>query len=248
MSDDEKEIPFEDYGEYLSTPWFYFERKKKFKLYQKGITSYRPSGSPFESMRNYDTGVALAPVVTTFQPRSMSEMIGDFFVSEKPKLTHLGRHADLYIIWSVTQGRYRSDTNKRVWCFLGEDPAILKLRYADRNAWHKLLESDGFQIVKEVTALCNQLYAEILHRLMRYDGKSKFYKACLENYRNLPEFEQFQSHRGREHKTNTWQFQGAPQGGNKPAFKPIKAVANKIHSVHRTLLNYHVWLPDLRGT
>ena len=245
-SDDEKGVnPYFDYMEYTAQPWVYFERQKKYKLYRKGISSYcKQAGSPFASTNNYDVTEERQPSVIAFQPRNVKDMLADFFVSGKPKLTFLGKHADQFIIWSVCQGRYRANSNKSVWVYQGADGDILKLKHGESALWRKVDETVGFGIIREIAEMCDRLYAEILHRFARYSSSSKYYKCCLENYRNLPEFAQFQTHRTPDHKKMVWIHQGRSQGGKKKDMKPEKPIANKVQSIHRALLNYHTWLPE----
>ena len=242
---------FADYVEYRTTPWIFFERLKKFHLTGEGITSYaKQTGSPFASSKNYDTTeTRVSEPHVAFQRRTNEDMLNDFFIpSGKPKLIYLGMQVDRFIIWSVTQGRYRVDTNKKVFAYQGTESDILKLKYGDAKMWRRVDESSGFLILKLITKTCNELYTDLLEKLSRYeaDAHSHYAKNCLTNLRNHPEFVAFQRYRGYEHKNYKWVFQPEPQGGGKEDREAAISISNKKHSVHRSLLNYHFWLPSLK--
>ena len=132
----------------------------------------------------------------------MSEMLRFFFLSKQPVYTHLGMHVDQFIVWAVTRGKYRSDSNKKVWVHQGTHQDILKFKHGDPELWLKVQEDHGFHIIKEITKTCNLLYDMILQKLTRHNSTSKFHACCLENLRNLPEFVQFQSYRKPAHGTD----------------------------------------------
>jgi hypothetical protein len=250
MSDDEKENPFSNWSLYTATPWEMFERRKKHRLFERhGVCSYRAQrGNMFASTRNYDTTEDRRPTpLTTFEERSMKDMLLGFFDDGKPFLSHMGPHVDKYIFWVVTQGKYRSDSNKKLSVYQGTDTDILKFLYGDKNMWLRVDEDVGFRIIKAITETCNQLFEEILVKMTRYNSGSAAYLCRLTNLQNLPEFVQFQKWRKHEHKSHIWYYCPKKQGGKMPDIPAIAPMKNKTHSVHRMLLTYHFWLPSLKS-
>jgi hypothetical protein len=226
-----------------------FERFAKYHLLERhGICSYKPQDGPFASSKNYDTTEERRAVpLTTYEQKTMTEMIVCFFSNGKPIYTHLGMAVDQFIIWAVTRGKYRSDSKKRVWVHQGTHRDVIKFKHGDGALWLKMTENDGFHIIKAITKNCNLLYEEVLQRLTRYDSNTSGHNCRLENLRNLPEFVQFQSHRKMQHKECKWHYQPRPQGGNKADFPAAKSIRHRKHSVHRALLKYHFWLEPLKN-
>ena len=184
----------------------------------------------------------------SFEAREMADMLKDFFHNGKPVLGHMGQQAALWILWSVTRGKYRVDTNKRMWVFTGEDPhfRLLQTKHWQKVEGFSYEYSDSDSIMKQITGTCNRLCGKVLQKLKRYPGKSKYYKCMLLNLRNLPEFVMFQNGRAHAHKQNRWFYVGRSVGGNKADLKPAPSIPHAMCSVHRMLEDYHDWLPGLK--
>ena len=183
-----------------------------------------------------------------FEPREMADMLKDFFHNGKPVLARMGQQASLWILWSVTQGKYRVNHWKKMWVFTGQDPHIRNLLTSnwEKTEMFSYEWIDSESIMKEITNTCNRLYAKILQKLKRHTSKSKYYKCMLLNLRNLPEFVMFQNGRAHVHKQNRWFYVGRSVGGNKQDLKPAPSIPHPMCSVHHMLEDYHDWLPNLK--
>ena len=250
--------PYDDYMSY-EHPW---ER-----LYQKHL---------YRAHNDGDTGVLLEftdhpnRLQSDFQPgfRTIEEMVQDFFSMPqshsrggKPDLFLLGQHADLNIIWAVTQGMVRMDVNKRLWVFAGMRPQtigkvawVTSLKHSSDGFWESVLALDEWvggspPLLAEITRLCNTLYNELLAKLRRFRRRKSngdYFHNTLKNFENLPRFVRLQRDREHEHKKCLWYHTGITQGGNKGRKRATTAEANRKHSVHYTLQRYHCFLSSIR--
>jgi hypothetical protein len=136
---------------------------------------------------------------------------------------------------------------KHMYMFTGDKDDILSLKFGSENCWR--LVNDGWGVIAEVTDACNELYTALLRKLNNFPNPKKYRgrKQKIDNFKNMPEFVQFQSHRGHAHKKqqSKWQRIGDTLGGNKGYKKPEAPEPNGKHSVHRMLMDYSSWLPDL---
>ena len=231
---DEKQNPFEEWPS-CTYPWEYVEQRRKSRLFNEGTFLYKTKVRPVGEIR------------TEFEARPMSEMLKDFFTRNgNPKLYRLGKFADLWIFWSVTQGMYRMNRLKQMFVFQGESPDILRLKHGSENYWYHVSEHRGFQICHEITDTCNLLHSQILQKFVRCNNRTMYRKNSLVNFRKIAEFVQFQTYRSNEHKQRRWTYQGRKRGGNQPTLKAAPSIPHPQHSVHRILTDYHMWLPTVR--
>ena len=167
----------------------------------------------------------------------------------RPSLRKFDKSSHLCILYYVTQGRFRSDKNKRLWYFAGtpndsEDSAWLaSIKANNTNEYWKLVDNP-FEKLEEISTLCNSVYEELLYSLEHTTGNTSrdMFKNILVNFRRLPEFVAYQSHRGHVHKQHVWSFVGVLKGGNGGRGEPAKSIPNRIQSIHWYLTKYHVFL------
>ena len=127
--EDEKEEKVNEFADWPSRedPW---DRLNAHWLYKNGVPQFDE-----DLMVKKRPAAEIKVLKERFEAREMVDMLKDFFHNGKPVLGHMGQQAALWILWSVTRGKYRVDTNKRMWVFTGEDPHIrnLQTRY-----WQKV--------------------------------------------------------------------------------------------------------------
>jgi len=184
-----------------------------------------------------------------FTPEPPKYYVDQFFTAKgKARLVRLGQHVDRWIVWTVTQGMYRMDSNKRIYTYKGIRPTILHLASSE-GMWLKVGDAYNFPqpILQGITETCNMVLEALQNRLNRYETKPKykFFKCVFENLGRHPEFVQYQKHRGHEHKQFRWHYAEPPrEGGNsKSAAKPVLL---RKESVHNILKRYHAWLPPIQ--
>ena len=232
--EEEKSNPFENWMN-EPMPWGYLEQHTRSELFKRGIFVYD------NSVETRD------PPHTEFEPRPEEDMLKVFFTKKgKPRFARFSAHADIWIFWAVTQGRYRMNREKQMFLFQGTNPGILKLKFSSANDWTRM--EDGFNILGEIIEACTHLFCIIERKLVKYNGTTQIYKSRLENFRNIPEIVQWQSWRRPEHKKqqSRWKYQAKKLGGNKGYAKEAKNIPNEKHSVHRIVQDYHLWLPTVR--
>jgi len=238
--------PYTDWAS-VSTPWERLERYAKCQ-----ICKLAAAGRPFQKC---DRNHLLKPhprrtdalFWSEFKEAPQEEMMKDFFLPNgEPRLLRLGQNFDWWIFWSVTQGFYRMDRNKRIFTYVAEGtPTILDFKDS-KGYWDKCYTGDGFPILAEITEACNRLIAAVLARLSRYPERTKAVLCVLENMIRLPEMVMFQSYRGHEHKQFRWIFQVGPNAGGR-APKVAKPLPIPKQSVHWMMMSYHLWLPPLKN-
>ena len=245
--------PYDDYLTY-EHPWARLYRKHQYRVHEDGDL-----GVLIEFTDHPDR------IQSNFVPgfRPISEMVEDFFTGGKPDLFLLGQHADLNIIWAVTQGMVRMDVNKRLWVFAGIPPTpktigqlawVTSLKHSSDGFWGSVLSLDDWvggspPLLAEITRLCNTLYNEVLakfRRNRRRKSNGDYFHNTLKNFQNLPRFVRLQRDREHEHKKCLWYYTGVTRGGNKGRKRAVAAEANRKHSVHYALQRYHCWLPPIR--
>ena len=231
--EEEKSTPFEEWMTCVC-PWEYVEQRRKSRLFKKGVHVYDTKVLPVDVPR------------TEFELRPMSEMLRDFFQEGNPLMYKFGQSADMWIFWSVTKGMYRMNQMKQMFVFQGQSPDILRLKHGSENFWLQVSEHRGFENVQKITTTCNQLYSQILRKFVRCTNRNDLRSNRLNNFRMIEEFVQFQSHRNHEHKKRRWTYLGRTQGGNKGRAKAASSIPHPQHSVHRLLLDYHMWVPTVR--
>ena len=232
---EEKSNPFEGYSSFLSrTPYEYLEQRAKYDQFEAGNACY-----------NTDVKFRTEPILR-FTPRPMTEMVKEFFRRDgRPQYTRLGDNVAEWILWSVTEGRYRIDRMRRVFAFKGIEAPVLSLKAAKR--WVRVHPEYGdVSMLDAITETCNQLSEQILIRLKAHNSSSRMFKNCLFNFRNLPEFVSTQRDRTYEQKNYRVGYQPIPQAGAAPDSKACKSTPNAVQSVHRYLYNYHIWCDPLK--
>ena len=230
-SDSEPSSPFIGWVN-ETNPWSYLEQLKRHELYQRGIHVYDTDCKESEE--------------PTFRIRPLKEMVADFFNKRgKTKWDRFRKDADRWILWAVTEGRLRMNRNKQLFIFTGDNPEILKLKFGSRDLWKEAPEM--WTVIADVTAACNQLYGALERKLTNI--KTRLAQQKVDNFKDMPEFVDFQSHRNGAHKKQQcrWSFIGVKKGGNQGCEKPAKPDPNPKHSVHRLICDYHAWLPELRA-
>ena len=231
-SDSDSDTPRNPYRDWPTEtePWSLLEQRERCELWKRGIHVYDTDCKEVETPE--------------FKIRPTPEMVADFFDGNKIIWARLIQNADRWILWSVTQGRLRMNRNKQMFMFTGDQTDILRLKFGSENSWEQVYENWG--VIADVTAACNELYAA-LERKIDSRAKTRSARQKVENFKNMPEFVQFQSHRSPYHKKqqSRWAFIGKKKGGNQGYEKPDKPEPNGKHSVHRMLVNYNSWLPDL---
>ena len=213
-------------------PWCYLEQLERHELFNRGVHVYDTDCKEVEE--------------PTFQIRPIKEMVSDFFTkSGKPIWMRLMKDADRWILWAVTEGRLRMNRNKQLFLFTGGNPGILKLKFGSQDSWQPVPEM--WTVMADITAACNELYGKLERKLTNI--KTRFARQKVDNFKDMPEFVDFQSHRGHAHKKqqSRWSFIGKKIGGNRGCEKPAKPDPNPKHSIHRLLCDYHSWLPELRA-
>ena len=221
--------PFSDWA-LEPEPWSLLEQKKRRELWLQEIHVYDTECKVEENPE--------------FTIRKTPEMVADFFDGKQTIWPRLCKNADRWILWAVTQGRLRMNRKKHMFMFTGDKADILSLKFGSENCWQ--LVNDGWGVVADVTEACNELYAA-LDRKLTNPRRTRLVQQKIENFKNMPEFVQFQSHRGHAHKKQQarYSFIGDKLGGNKGIKKPAAPEPNGKHSVHRMLMDYSSWLPDL---
>ena len=235
----EKPNPFAEYSQHYDEPWVFHELGAKCDLWKRGRQDYERKNTDHPQRKN-------ANYWFEFKPLPMEVMVAEFFTeSGKPRLLRLGKHVEKWLVWVVTQGFYRMDQNKKMFTFKGVNPTILHFK-CSKGFWDRVDPPfENFPILRDITEACNRLYARLLAKLSRYDSKSPFYKAVLQNLVCFPELVMFQTYRDKSHKHYQWKHQPAPLGGNMMS-KPEKHIELKKHSVHRILQDFHDWLPAIK--
>ena len=233
--EDEKEPQYCDWASRFH-PWDLLYAEKAFDCF-KNETFMPPEPVEVISVKDRD----FIEMWTEFQPRPMKDMLGDFFDGDH--VLHLGKNAHYWILWSVTQGKWRMNKKRAMFRFMGDDPTIQKLR-AIGNNWDVVTSSklDFCPNLVAITDACNFLYAALLERLTRLDKTAKSFQVRLENFSELPEFVTVQRNRDFCHKKHRWVHGKKSQGGEQPDLKAKPSVPHVINSVHNMLREYHEWL------
>jgi hypothetical protein len=163
-------------------------------------------------------------------------------------LKYFGKNAHLWIIYHVTNGRFRTDKNKYVYYFTGErsphqnDAEWMRCLKKNNSTkmWRKM--DNGLELLKDITNVCNEIYDDLLRDYNLFCTGRDMSRNNLKNFRTLPEFVAFQTHRSPRHTNHYWSHVGAMPGGGKHRLRSAKCQPNKIHSVHWYLKNYHDYL------
>lgn len=238
---EEKENPYFDWPTFTN-PWEFLLQQKKCQLWKQDI--YRYGRREVGPMEDHPDRTTLA-LWEDYREIPLDELLSCFFTKGRPIWSRLGQSVDRWLVWAVTQGRYRMDAVKNLYAFKGRDHSILHLANS-KGFWDTVHPAwENFPILRDITAACNSLCDELLRRVQRCGSTTAMCKNTRENLINLPELVMFQSYRTHDHKHFRWHYQpGATQGAVTPdAAKPMRLPK---HSVHHILKEYHAWLPAIK--
>ena len=191
-------------------------------------------------------------VSAPFEFRDVGDIVEDFFHSTKPKGKFLGQYVEYWILYFVTEGRYRTNHNKvtRVFKHTRGDLKWMLwstiLKNSPVSAWETVHCDRSYNLILEITEMCNAVLAAIRRRLRRTTLNTNYRKSLYTNLQNLPEFCPFQNNRTPGHKQFRWYFEQRKKGGNGGLHKKPKAERFPKHSVHGMLREYYEWMPKIR--
>ena len=254
--EEEKSNEYADWSEYSSQPWECMYRFVRSMHFRDGITLAEGLPNVFTRALSsvYYTGVQPGNTDTyTFRRRIMDDMVNDFFTKKTPRYPRLLQHAEKWIVWSVTRGRYRMNRCKRMWLFTGADTSckVLNLKHGSKYFWENI--ECFHDTLEAITDTANELIDHILEKLKRFKTRSTFYKCALFNFKKLHALKLRMYERGHPSNSNTpahrqrrWFFQPRKRGGNRGHYAVAKSEPLPIPSVHEILKSYHAWLPEMK--
>ena len=168
-------------------------------------------------------------------------------------LPRTGQFVDYWIFWTVTDGRFRADHNKKIKVFrYYRPPEITELRWAhllktsEPSDWVKIPDGDAYELFVKITNACNNVMTGIRRRLHDHEIVSNSGSVCFHNLNRHPEFVPFQNNRTRDHQKYFWRFQPKKKGGNQGLEEPAKPLCIAKMSVHQIMRELHEWLPSFR--
>ena len=181
------------------------------------------------------------------------DIVNEFFYKGKPNWKYLSKHVDYYVFFFVTEGRIRSDHNKKTRIFKKSRNGLTWLTWSSilkkskPNDWNEPIScyDDWMPLFKHISDTCNLVMTQILRRLSSYD-LSRGARQKYQNLLNHPEFVATQKGREHAHKNFLWRYIGRAKGGNAGYTKPPAAERVPKQSVHQMMRDIHVWLPDMR--
>jgi hypothetical protein len=182
------------------------------------------------------------------------DIIDKFFVDGKPALLpSLGQYCDYWIVFRATEGRFRSDHNKKLKAFRFAKPlGMSNLRWAHTlkvskpSDWISVSDPDKYETFIKITDACNNILCGIRRRLQNLEIVTNSGRACFQNLNHHPEFVPFQNNRTRDHQKYSWKFQRKQLGGNQGFADAEKPLCVAKQSVHFILRELHEWLPSFR--
>ena len=188
------------------------------------------------------------------QLEECSDVVDQFFPNGKPcLLPMMGKYVDYWIIFLVTEGRFRSDHNKKMKYYKFERPLTMSLiRWSETlcrsqpKDWVKVPEEDTYKLFKQITENSQDILIRIRSKFQHCDIKSNSEKVCFDNLNRHPEIVPFQNNRNGEHQKYLWKFQAREKGGNGGYHKPSRPICISKQSVHFILREFHEWLPSIR--
>ena len=187
-----------------------------------------------------------------FEFRDVTEIVDDFFYKKKPNGKFLGQYVEYWILYFVTEGRYRSNHNKVTKVFTKKRGDLnwmtwsTVLKNAPASDWENVHPDQAYNRIIEITDVCNAVLAVIRRRLRRTTLNTDYRKSIYTNLQNLPEFCPFQQNRTPGHRQFRWYFEQRKKGGNSGLHKRYKAEKMPKHSVHGMLREYNEWVPKIR--
>ena len=188
-----------------------------------------------------------------FEIPAVQEVVERFFRNGKPIGNFLGQYVDFWIFFFVTDGRVRSDHNKKTRIFTFERGDLSPVTWSSvlKNScnvsWDVVRHDDVYPLVLKINDACNDVLTSIRRRIRQLPIKNAFFRATCENLTNHPEFVPFQNNRQYEHKNFRWRFQAHSLGGNCGKCAPPKSQLLNKQSVHFMMRDLHEWLPCLRN-
>jgi len=259
--EEEKQSEFSDYLEYTSDPWECLYRFVRYHHHNDNIVmrSGLPK-TPFDRAQEgvYWTGVLSDPTAELTH-RPIPEMRRDFFHSSgRPLYSRLMQHADKWVVWAVTKGRYRMDRCKNMYRFTGraEHCYALNLKHGSKGFWERVPNGESYAILEEITDVGNDLLEAILKKLKKWRnrGRGDIYKCCLDNFKRLHMLQLKMFDQAANscltpgHRQRRWFYRGKRKskadGGGRA--KSAYSEPLPVPSVHNILKCYHQWCPSMR--
>ena len=221
----------------------------KYHMYKLGLHRkrlYLPADLPV--VTDLDAITSFFSTITT------DDVVEEFFKNERPLwIPHLGWYVDYWIFYYVTQGRCRSDHNKKTRIFKHAKGRMswiswsTLLKNSKPSDWVIVSDDNVFSLICQIADKCNNVLCILRRKLQSIDRKTAFARASFSNLNNHPEFVPFQNNRNRDHIQFKWKFQARNKGGNQGLAIPPKPLGLAKPSVHFMMREYHEWLPSLRA-
>ena len=244
-TEEELDILAKKWGD-AKIPW---DSLWKYHMYKLGLHRkrlYLPADLPVET--------DLTVVTAFFSLTTTLEVVEEFFKNGKPLwIPHLGMYVDYWILYYVTQGRCRSDHNKktRIFKHVKGDMSWISwstlLKNSKPSDWVILPDCDVFSLICNIADKCNNVLCLLRRRTQSIDRKTAVSRASFSNLNTHPEFVPFQNNRNRDHVQFRWKYQAKKLGGNQGLSTPAKPLGLAKQSVHFMLREFHEWLPSLRA-
>ena len=194
-------------------------------------------------------------IESEFQRRQTAVVVDEFFRDGKPMLMmpHLGQMVDYWIFYFVTDGRIRSDHNKKTRIFKFERGGINYVTWAtilkrsEGKDWLPVDEAKAYPLICGITEACNDVLSEIRRKLQGLQIKGDCKRNQFQNLNNHPEFVPFQQNRTYDHKRFVWRYQPRKIGGNGGRYPPGRPTRLEKNSIHKMTMELHEWLPNFRA-
>jgi hypothetical protein len=187
-----------------------------------------------------------------FEFKNTVDIVNRFFHKGKPIINYLGQYVEQWILFFVTEGRYRSNNNRTLFVYNKERGGIgwltwsTVLEQSSPTDWTNIHEDLKYNIFIDITDQCNAVLTRLMKRLRRTNIHNAYRKSIFANLQNLPEFVPFQQNRNNLHKQFMWYFEPLKKGGNQGYKRSAKAERFPKPSIHAMLKEYGEWLPSFR--
>jgi hypothetical protein len=196
--------------------------------------------------------IPVLPNTPFFEFRSTVDVVEELFHKGKPMPNYLGQYVEQWILFFVTEGRYRSNANQALFMYEKERGDLnwmtwcTVLQQSSPSDWTSVHPDLKYNIFIQITDQCNAVLSRLLKRLRRTKIHTNYRKVVFTNLQNLPEFVPFQQNRNNQHKQFRWYFQRMKKGGNAGYKKAAKSERFPKPSIHAMLKEYGEWLPSFR--
>jgi hypothetical protein len=187
-----------------------------------------------------------------FEFPSTVDVVEEFFHKGKPISNYLGQYIEQWILFFVTEGRYRSNANQGLFMYAKERGDLnwmtwsTVLQQSSPADWTSIHDDIKYNAFIQITEQCNAVLSRLMKRLRRTKIHTNYRKVVFTNLQNLPEFVPFQQNRNNLHKQFRWYFQPVKKGGNAGYKKAAKAERFPKPSIQAMLKEYGEWLPSFR--